>query len=103
MNAITPQPRERISIRPATPGDLAFIDSLQKKSTNAVGWMPTKQLEGKVAAGHVLVAEERHEGTEARGHEGEEGAASSPSVPLCLRASVPTPLGYCISRDQYFK
>src|SRR5215208_1057725 len=57
MNAITPQPREPISIRPATPGDLAFIDSLQKKNTNAVGWMPTKQLEGKVGAGHVLVAE----------------------------------------------
>src|SRR5688572_10269668 len=103
MNSITPQPREPIGIRPAAPGDLAFIDSLQKKNTNAVGWMPTKQLEGKVAAGHVLIAEDRHEGTEARRREGQEvpsPSPSSPSVPPCLRASVPSPVGYCISRDQ---
>src|SRR5687767_4396009 len=98
-----PIPRCPVTVRPAVAGDLPFIDSLQKRSTHAVGWMPTKQLEGKIAAGHVLVAEERHEGTEARRHEGQEVPSPSPSVPPCLRASVPSPLGYCIARDQYFK
>src|SRR4051812_33982373 len=80
--------------------DLSFIDSLQKLHSKMVGWMPTKALEGKIRAGHVIVAEERHEGTEARRHEGEDDAAF-PFVPPCLRASVP--LGYCIGSDQYFK
>ena len=54
---VVPVPRTPVAIRPAVAGDLAFIDSLQKQSTHAVGWMPTGQLEGKIAAGHVLVAE----------------------------------------------
>jgi hypothetical protein len=102
-----------ITIRPGTMDDLPFIDALQKKHTKQVGFMPTKQFEGKIKAGHVLVAEERHEGTEARRHEGvmeAEGNAvnsldpsvSGPhSVPTCLRASVP--VGYLIGNDQYFK
>src|SRR6476661_3901994 len=52
-----PAPRVAISIRPATMSDLPFIDSLQKLHTKQVGWMPTKQLEGKIAAGHVIIAE----------------------------------------------
>src|SRR5688572_33420086 len=84
---VIPIPRGPVTVRPAVAGDLPFIDSLQKRSTHAVGWMPTKQLEGKIAAGHVLVA-----------------WASSP----CLAEEEttgwkPVPLGYCISRDQYFK
>src|SRR5262245_26538195 len=59
-----------LEIRAATMGDLAFIDSLQKLHTRQVGWMPMKQLEGKIGRGHVLVAEERHEGTMAHRHEG---------------------------------
>jgi hypothetical protein len=103
MNAIIPLPRIPITIRPGTIEDLAFIDALQKKHTKQVGFMQTKALEGKIRAGHVLIAEERHEGTEARRHEGEEvGSASCiPSVPPCLRASVP--VGYLIGNDQYFK
>src|SRR4051794_3836910 len=54
--AIVPIPRSPISIRQGTMEDLAFIDSLQKKHGNMVGWMPTKQLEGKIGAGNVLVA-----------------------------------------------
>jgi hypothetical protein len=109
-----PSPRVPISIRLGTMEDLAFIDALQKKQTKQVGFMPTKQFEGKVRLGHVLVAEERHEGTQARRHEvGLEGEGisaesalhpSSPgphSVPMCLRASVP--VGYLIGNDQYFK
>ena len=59
MNAIIPIPRCEVSIRPATMEDLPFIDGLQKKHTKQVGWMPTKQLEGKIGAGHVMVAEGR--------------------------------------------
>jgi hypothetical protein len=116
MSAIIPIPKIPITIRPGTMDDLPFIDSLQKKNTKQVGFMPTKQFEGKIKAGHVLVAEERHEGTQARRHEvvmEEEGksaeSALGPSlpgphfVPTCLRASVPNPVGYLIGNDQYFK
>ncbi|MEM1012508.1 MAG: GNAT family N-acetyltransferase [Planctomycetota bacterium] len=34
------------------------MDQLARPQTKAVGWMPTKQFEGKVAAGHVLIAED---------------------------------------------
>src|SRR5690349_22982407 len=51
--------------------------------------MPTKQLEGKIAAGHVLIAE---------------------TLPIanCRLPNEPvqseiTPVGYCIGHDQYFK
>src|SRR5256885_3288428 len=50
--------KKPIMTRPATLDDLPFIDRLQKMHTKMVGWMPTKQLEGKIKAGHVLVAEE---------------------------------------------
>jgi hypothetical protein len=101
MSAIVPISRIPISVRAATMEDLPFIDQLQKKNTKMVGWMPTKQLEGKIKAGHVLIAEERHEGTEAQRHVGTEAEARIPSVPTCLRASVP--VGYLIGNDQYFK
>ena len=58
MSAIIPQPRCPITIRPATMGDLPFIDAMQKMHSKQVGLMPTKQLEGKIKAGHVIVAEE---------------------------------------------
>src|SRR6266536_1683746 len=95
-------PSVNVSIRLGVLSDVPFLDSLQKLHTKQVGWMPTKQFEGKIRAGHVLIAEERHEGTEARRHEGViEGAGISAestldsslpgphSVPACLRASVP--------------
>src|ERR1700712_4158748 len=69
-----PAPRVPLHVRPGTPGDLAFMDKLQKMHAKQVGWMPTKQLEEKISAGHVLIAET-------------EGA----------------PTGYVIGRDQYFK
>ena len=47
----------------ATMEDLAFIDALQKMHTKMVGWMPTKQLEGKIWRGHVIVAETVRRGT----------------------------------------
>jgi N-acetylglutamate synthase-like GNAT family acetyltransferase len=63
-----------VAVRAATPSDLPFIDRLQKQHAKQVGWMPTKQLEGKIKLGHVIVAED--------------GAQA---------------VGYCIGNDQYFK
>src|SRR3954452_23913937 len=56
--AIIPIPRSPVTVRVATPADLPFIDSLQKRHAKQVGWMPTKSLEQKVAAGEVLIAED---------------------------------------------
>ena len=56
-----PAPRCAISIRLATPADIPFIDELQKKHQKMLGWTPRKTIEGKIAAGHVLVAEEATE------------------------------------------
>src|SRR5688572_22400986 len=81
-NAIVPIPNCPVTVRPSTMGDVAFIDSLQKLHSRMVGWMPTKQLEGKINAGHVIVAEE------------------GPSTGSGRSAS---PIGYCIGHDQYFK
>ena len=72
---MVPTPRCAVSVRTGSADDFAFIDRLQKAHGHMVGWMPAKQLEGKIAAGHVLVAV------------GERGE----------------PLGYCISQDRYFK
>ena len=85
-----PSPRVPISIRVATLDDLAFIDALQKKHTKQVGFMPTKQFEGKIRAGHVLVA-----------------WASRPCTSEKDMGETPMPLeervGYLIGNDQYFK
>jgi hypothetical protein len=70
-----PAPKVGINIRPATAGDVPFMDSLQKLHLRQVGWMPTKQLAEKVSMGHVLIA----------------------------RSEVGESLGYCMGRDQYFK
>src|SRR6186997_2767375 len=74
MSAIIPLPGCEIAIRPATLADVPFMDGLQKKYGKALGYFPTKQFEGYVETGGVLVAEE--------------GARA---------------IGYCISRDRYLK
>jgi hypothetical protein len=48
-----------IRIRPGTPGDLPFIDALQKRHGKQLCFMNRTTLEGKVAAGHVLVSVRR--------------------------------------------
>src|SRR4051812_13156171 len=75
MSAIIPIPKFPVSVRPATMEDLPFIDGLQKKHTKQVGFMPTKQFEGKIKLGHVIIAE---------------GDAKER-------------VGYLIGNDQYFK
>lgn len=80
-----PAPRcGEISIRLATLDDVPFIDDLQRKHSRAVGWFPTKQIEGNITKGKVLIAEE-----------------ISPS--LKGGGVFATPVGYCISSDRYLK
>jgi hypothetical protein len=95
-------PRVGISIRPGTMDDLPFMDRLQKMHSKQVGWMPTKQFEGKILAGHVLVAEV---GSRQRAVGREEGTASLPSSSsaYCLPPTAYSPVGYLIGNDQYFK
>ena len=82
-----PSPRVAIDIRPGTADDIAFMDELQRKTSKQVGFMPTAQFEGKVKAGHVIVA-----------------------WASCPRSAGETPaaqeerrVGYLIGNDQYFK
>jgi hypothetical protein len=77
-----------VSVRAATMDDLPFIDALQKKHTKQVGFMPTKQLEGKIKAGHVLVAWASRPCSEDTG-----------KMPVLQEERV----GYLIGNDQYFK
>ncbi len=106
---VLPSPRVDIAIRPATLDDLAFIDSLQKKTTKQVGWMPTKQFEGKIKAGHVLVAcATSEQSAVGRGQQlvgGAQYAADSEGIllPTAHRPLHTIPVGYLIGNDQYFK
>jgi hypothetical protein len=70
-----PAPRVALNIRPGVLSDLPFIDRLQKMHSKAVGFMPTAQFEGHIAAGKVLIAEE----------------------------SAAMPVGYLLASDRYFK
>src|SRR5688500_1825894 len=83
-----PAPRVAIDVRPATLDDFAFIDRLQTAYCKQLGYMPRAQMESKIKAGHVMVAES-DEGTEARRHE----------VTECEGK----PLGFVIGTDRYFK
>src|SRR5688500_5282736 len=76
-----------ITTRNATPADQPFIDGLQKMHKQVVGWMPGKQIEGKIAAGHVLVA-----------WAARPCLATNMGEPPMPREE---PVGYCISQDQY--
>ena len=55
--SLLPAPRVPVSIRPATAGDLPFIDALQKKQSKQVGFLHAATLRGKLELGHVLVAD----------------------------------------------
>ena len=88
-----PLPSANVTIRPATMADVPFMDSLQKTTTKQVGWMPTKQFEGKVKLGQALVAwAARPSLSETQDEEMGE--------PPMLREE---PVGYLIGQDQYFK
>jgi ribosomal protein S18 acetylase RimI-like enzyme len=101
-------------VREATLEDLPAIDALQKAHSRQLGFMHRAALEGKIAAGNVIVAEGlrdlkeeglrdiREEGLRDLGTEGlrEEGG-SAPLVPQSLSPSVPAFLGYLIGADRY--
>ncbi len=85
-----PLPQVDVTIRPGVMEDVPFLDSLQRLHTKQVGWMPTKQFEGKIKLGHVLVA------WASRPCSSNEDTGGTP-VPREER------VGYCIGNDQYFK
>ena len=105
-----PEYRERgLSIRLATVKDVPFLDRLQKMHAKMVGFMPTKQFEGKIAAEQVLVAEGDETdrlGLGLRlGLRPEEDAAGHRNLNPNLNRNRPSPplLGYIIAQDRYFK
>ncbi|MGB7159620.1 MAG: hypothetical protein WBD40_16250, partial [Tepidisphaeraceae bacterium] len=54
---LLPAPRVGpITIRVATMADLPFLDRMQKLHGKALGYFPTKQFEGYIEMGAVLVA-----------------------------------------------
>ena len=99
---IVPVPASPIAIRVATMADLPFMDGLQKRFNRALGYFPTKQFEGYIEMGGVLVAEEAGSRQRAAGSEEIADGASSSSLPTA-RCPLPTCLGYVISRDRYLK
>jgi hypothetical protein len=58
MNEILPIPRCPITVRQATVADVPFMDALQRLHAKQVGFFPTKQFEGSIKQGRVLIAEE---------------------------------------------
>ena len=87
---IKPQPRIEINIRQAIDdkADFRFIDDLQKANVKKLGFMYRQALENYIKRGDVLIAETMPPfGSDGKPIPGVRG----------------TPLGYCISRDKYFK
>jgi hypothetical protein len=87
-SSAVPVPRVAIAIRVATMADLPFMDGLQKQHSKALGYFPTKQFEGYIEMGGVLVA------WATRPCESDDTTNTGGS---------PVPLGYVISRDRYLK
>lgn len=82
-----------IATRAATMSDLPFMDALQRRHSKMVGYFPTKQFEGYIAAGQVLVAvgatpASPESSRVTRAAEGDAGVA---------------PTGYIIAKDRYLK
>ena len=71
MNAIVPIPRCSMTVRPAVAADVPFMDRLQKLHGKALGYFPTKQFEGYVQSGGVLIAEDERGAEEETGRQGE--------------------------------
>jgi hypothetical protein len=97
-SAIIPIPQIPVNVRVATADDVPFIDALQKKHSRMVGFMKTQALLGKVAAGEVLVAVASGQLPVASG-----GQPSSLATGNLQLATHPSPIGYVIGTDRYFK
>ena len=97
-------PSSPVAIRVATMADLPFLDALQKRHSKALGYFPTKQFEGYIEMGGVLVAESVGSRQRAASSEAGEDGSVSPGISLpTAYCPLPTPLGYVISRDRYLK
>lgn len=95
----TRSPLSSISLltRPATLADLPAIDALQKKHSKQLGFFPRAQMEGYIANGWVLVAEETGTADDADGADcGTESSARSAKSAVAV-------IGYLASRDRYLK
>ncbi len=93
-----PVPRAPVRVRLATMEDIPFMDALQKQHSKQLGYFPTKQFEGYVETGGVLIAE--------GGGSGGGGTWAEPDSDLCPHPTSPAPTspqGYVISRDRYLK
>jgi hypothetical protein len=93
--------RVAITVRVATLADVPFIDGLQKKQARQVGFFPTKAIEGKIAAGQVIVAEAGED--RVTRWQGDKVKEVSPCHPVTPSPGHTSPLGYLIGQDQYFK
>lgn len=94
---VVPEPNVPINVRRATMDDFEFIDALQKQRSDAVGFFHRKTIEGYIERGDCLIAEEGI-GEPGAGSRTEPIAGSRIPAP-----AAPIPLGYCFSRDTYFK
>ena len=87
---IKPEARMPINVREAIDdkADFRFVDDLQKANVKKLGFMYRQALENYIKRGDVLIAETMPPfGSDGKPIPGVRG----------------TPLGYCISRDKYFK
>src|SRR5688572_12519811 len=97
-----PAPRGgAIHVRVATMNDLPFLDGLQKLHYRQLGYFPTKQFEGYIEMGAVLVAEKSV--TADYADDADLGKENVNLSAQSAQSAVPTRLGYCISRDRYLK
>src|SRR5687767_10398514 len=94
-----PPPLANAIVREATTADIPFIDSLQKLHRKQVGFMPTGQLQGKIAKREVLIAERFLTADDADGTDRTGANDSSASSAQSAVQSV----GYVIGVDRYNK
>src|SRR4051812_31438669 len=81
-----PEPRRAIEIVPATLADVDWIDDLQRRHRDGVGWHPRGAIEQKVGAGEVLVARMRNDECRMQ-NEDKAGIAVPPSSPFSIHHS----------------
>jgi ribosomal protein S18 acetylase RimI-like enzyme len=112
-----PVPNAPIDVRPATKADLPWIDALHKKHSKQLGYATTKQFEGYIELGGLLIAEgARSEERGVRQNQTQNQTqtqtqmqgATSPASGSCLAPhssllAPSTPLGYVMYRDRYLK
>ncbi|XAL98306.1 hypothetical protein OT109_11920 [Phycisphaeraceae bacterium D3-23] len=89
-----------VSIRDAVESDIPFIDALQKANSAGVGFMHMATLQGHLAQGHVLVAEQVNSEPSTVNSQGHASPVHCSPGTVHSPAS---PVGYCIGVDKYFK